>query len=142
MPRHSGTDIELQRRVRIAHDQKADRIHQRADADDAHGAELVGDRAGERLPDAPQQVLHRKSEREHVAAPAEFETHRLHEEADAGARPEGQHADQRPADHDHQRGAPAQTPSRIRNAVSRRHGNSFDAEKRTSANGRPGPAES
>ena len=48
---------------------QADRIEQRTDADDAHRAELVGDRAGEWLPDPPQQVLHREGEREHVAAP-------------------------------------------------------------------------
>ena len=41
-----------------------------ADAQHPHGAETVRDRAGERLADAPQHVLDRQREGEHVAAPA------------------------------------------------------------------------
>ena len=56
--------------VRIGHQREAERVEQRPDAQHARGAEAVGDRTRKRLANAPQQVLQREREREHVAAPA------------------------------------------------------------------------
>src|SRR6266849_62088 len=75
-------------------------------ADHPHGAEAVGDGAGEGLADAPQQVLDREREGEYVAAPAVRLRPGLEEEAERRSRPEGQDRDQAAADDDHGRGAP------------------------------------
>ena len=48
---------------------EAERIQNGADAEHAIGSEAVGDRAGERLADAPQQILDGNSESEDIAAP-------------------------------------------------------------------------
>ena len=69
-------------------------------------AEAIGDRAGEWLAQPPQQVLHGDGEAEHVAAPGVFMAHRLHEEAEARARPETQQRYRAPADDDHERRPP------------------------------------
>ena len=104
---NAGAEIERQRRRRIAHQQQAAGIEQRADDHHAHDAEAVGDGARDRLAEAPQQVLQRQREAEHVAAPGEIAAHRLDEKAEARARPEAQQRDQASADDDHQRRPPA-----------------------------------
>ena len=72
----AGGEIERDGRRRNGHQGKARRIEHDAGAEHAHGAELVGDGAGERLTDAPQQILDREGEREYIAAPAMRTRHR------------------------------------------------------------------
>ena len=62
---------------------------------------------GERLAKAPQQILDGEGERKHVTAPCELLAHRLHEEAEGGARTEREHGDQTAADDDDKRRPPA-----------------------------------
>src|SRR6185503_7805242 len=78
-----------------------------ADAHHAQNAKAVGDRARDRLAQSPQQVLQRERQAEHVAAPGEVTTHRLHEEAEARTRTKTQQRNRAAADDDHERGTPA-----------------------------------
>ena len=59
---HAGRDVQRRGRGRIGHQGEAKRVQDRADADNPHGAEAVGDAAGERLDGAPEQVLDRDCE--------------------------------------------------------------------------------
>ncbi len=94
--------------VGVSHQRKAGGIHQRAGAQHARGAEAVGDDAGERLADAPQQILQRQREGENVAAPMIGARHRREEKAERRARPKRHHRDQA-AEADDQRPACAMT---------------------------------
>ena len=114
---HAGAEIERHRRRRIAHQQQAAGIEQRADHHHAQHAETVGDRARDRLAQSPQQVLQRQRQAEHVAAPGEFAAHRLDEETEARARPETQQRDRAAADDDDQRRPPAAEAGRGSSAV-------------------------
>ena len=102
----AGAEIERQRRRRITHQKQTAGIEQRADDHHAQDAEAIGDGARDRLAQAPQQVLQRQREAEHVASPGEVAAHRLDEKAEARARPEAQQRDQASADDDDQRRPP------------------------------------
>ena len=91
---HAGADMQNPGGGGIGHDDEAERIEKRARAEHAEGAEPVGDRTGEGLADAPQQVLDRDGEAEGVAAPAIFRDHRQLEQARRGARAESDEGDQ------------------------------------------------
>ena len=71
------------------------------------GAETIGDRAGERLTDAPEQILDRQRQARTRRGPSRCSRHRRQEQAERRARPEADRADQAAADQDHQRRAPA-----------------------------------
>ena len=53
----------------MRHQHEAEGVHERAGAQHPDRSEAVGDHAGERLPHAPQQILHRQGEGEYVTAP-------------------------------------------------------------------------
>src|SRR5579863_554028 len=90
----------------MAHQEQPRRVKRGADPHHAHHTEAVSDRAGNRLPQSPKQVLHSKREAEDIAPPTEFAAHRLDEETKTGARPETQQRDRTAADDDHQRCTP------------------------------------
>ena len=102
----AGSKIEGQWRCRITHQQQAAGIEQRTAPHHAHGTEPIGDRASQRLPEPPQQVLQRDRKAEDVAAPREVAAHRLDEKAEAGAWTETQHADRAAAGDDDERRPP------------------------------------
>ena len=105
---------EEQRRVEMHEERsrdvgKADEAQDVADGaegDDAPRAVAVGEAAGERAERTPHQVLQRDREREHLAAPAVFEAHRLQEQAEAGADAERDQHDDGAAGEHHRRRAP------------------------------------
>ena len=65
----AGTDIKRQRRRRVAHHQETGGVKHGADTHHAQNTKPVGDRAGKRLAQSPQQVLNGERETEDVAAP-------------------------------------------------------------------------
>jgi hypothetical protein len=73
-------------------------VQEAAYREHANGAEAVGDRAGERLTDAPQQVLERKGERKNIAAPAVLRRHRIEEQTGGRTRTVPQQRDQAATD--------------------------------------------
>ena len=73
----------------MSHQNEAQSIEQGSKAQNAGGAEPIGDRAGDRLRRAPQEILHRERESEHVAAPVVGARHRREKEAERGAWAEG-----------------------------------------------------
>ena len=88
---HAGREMQHARRRGIGHQREPGRVDHAADRKREQRAVAVRDRAGERQCRAPQQVLDRDREREHVAAPAEFlRCHRLRGEAEHRARPESE----------------------------------------------------
>ena len=82
------------RRIGIGHHHLPQPVKQSPDTQHPCGAETVGHRPCEGLADAPEQVLDRHREGEHLAAPAMAGRHRDLEQADRRPRPEGHHADQ------------------------------------------------
>ena len=66
----------------MRHQRKPRRKHQAASAQYADSAEPVGNDAGQRLTDAPEEILQRQREREHVAAPMVGKRHRGEKEAE------------------------------------------------------------
>ena len=70
-------------------------VEQAARRHRARHAEAVRDHADERLRGAPDQVLDRQGQREHLAARAEVHAHRLQEQAEAAADAERQQDDER-----------------------------------------------
>jgi hypothetical protein len=64
-----GAEIKRQRRRGVAHHDETAGVQNGADTHDAQHTEPVGDRAGNRLAQSPQQILHGKREAEDVAAP-------------------------------------------------------------------------
>jgi len=87
-PMRAPADASEQRRARgVRHQGEPGGEHQGAGAEHPHGSVAVGDDAGERLADAPQQVLQRERESEDVAAPVIGIRHRRQEEAQRRARP-------------------------------------------------------
>ena len=72
----------------MRHQDEAEGVHERAGAQHPDRAEAVGDHAGERLSYAPQQILHRERESEHVAAPVIGGGQRREEKAKRRARAE------------------------------------------------------
>jgi hypothetical protein len=90
----AGGGIEQRCVRRMRHQREAGGEHQRAGAEHPHGAEAVGDDAGERLADAPQQILQGERERKDVATPVIGLRHRRQEEPESRARPERHHRDQ------------------------------------------------
>ena len=91
---HAGGNVEHRGAGRMRHQREAGGIHQPADAEHPTGAEAVGDDAGERLADAPKQVLQRQRKGEYVAAPVIGGRHRGEEKAERGTRAEGHQRDQ------------------------------------------------
>ena len=105
--KHAGAEVEHPGRGRIGHQDKADGIEHAAGAQHAHRAVAIGNRAGERLTDAPQDVLYRQRQPEHVAIPAVGLGHRREKEAERRARTEAQQRNHAAARHDHGGRAPA-----------------------------------
>ncbi len=103
---HAGGEIEHPGRRGVRHHEQAEGVEQRADDDDAGGAETIGESAGERLRRAGNQGLHGGREREHLAAPTVRVGERREKEAERRARPEADHGDQAAAGDDDGRGAP------------------------------------
>ena len=95
------------RRGAQRHERDADRVDHAAGGEHAPGAVAVGDRARERLAEAPQQVLDRDRERERLAIPAAQIRQRLGEQPEARPHAERDDRDQAPGD-DHDGGAAAQ----------------------------------
>jgi hypothetical protein len=91
---HPGAQMEHSGRRGVGHDDEAERVEEGARAQDAGGAEAVGDGAREGLADAPQEVLEGDGEPEDVASPAELGRHRHLEQTGRGARPEADQRDQ------------------------------------------------
>ena len=83
----AGADIERQRRRGVAHHEQTAGVQNCADTHHAQDAEPVGDRAGNRLAQSPQQILNGEREAEHVAAPGKLPAHRLNEKAEARSGP-------------------------------------------------------
>ena len=90
---HAGRQMQHLRRRRARGEIEPERIQDDADAKHPRRAVFVGDRAGERLAETPQQVLQRERQREHVAAPPVRLRQRRQEEAKRRARPERQDRD-------------------------------------------------
>jgi hypothetical protein len=84
----AGRYVEQRRARRMRHQGEAGGEHQGAGTEHPHGAEAVGDDAGERLADAPQEILEGEPEGEDVPPPMIGLRHRRQEEAERGARPE------------------------------------------------------
>ncbi len=106
----AGRKIEHARRRRRGREVEPERVHGDAGAQHARRAKLVSNGAGERLSEAPQQVLDRDREREHVSAPTVRLRQRREEEAERRARTERQDRDRAPAQHDHDGNSPAEGP--------------------------------
>ena len=68
----AGRKIEHRGAARVRHEREAGRVHQPTDAEHPTGAVAVGDHAGERLADAPQQVLQRERERRTRRGPSDW----------------------------------------------------------------------
>ena len=102
----AGRCVEQRRARRVRHQGEAGGEHQGAGTEHPHGAVAVGDDAGERLADAPQQILQREREGENVAAPVIGVRHRRQKEAQCRARPERHHRDQAAEADDDERCAP------------------------------------
>jgi hypothetical protein len=90
----AGTEMEHRRRAGIGHRSQAERVENRARAENRRGAETIRHCAREGLGRAPQQHLDREREREQVAAPAVRARHRGEEKAHPRARAEAQYSDQ------------------------------------------------
>src|SRR5215831_2218563 len=103
----AGGEVEHPRRRRVRHQDQANGVKSAAGPQHAHGAVAVGDGAGKRLAEAPEDVLDRQREAEHVAAPIIGLRHRREKEAKRGARAKADHGDETAAQHDHERRAPA-----------------------------------
>ncbi len=116
------------RASRVRHQRKAGGIQQRAGAQHPAGAEAVGDNAGERLADAPQQILQRQGEGEDVAAPMIGGRQRGEKKAERRARPKRHQRDQAAGADDHRRRAPA-CRSVCVDVLSCRPGNATDSKK-------------
>ncbi len=91
---------------RIGHERETGGIKHRTCAQHFHRAVAVGDHAGERLANAPQQVLDRDRERENVAAPVIGARQRRQEEAERRARSECDDREHTAEHNDHHRRAP------------------------------------
>jgi hypothetical protein len=85
---HPGRQIEHWCAGRMRHQHQAEGVHEGAGAQHADRSEAVGDHAGERLPHAPQQILHRQGEGKYVTAPMIGGGERREEEAECRARTE------------------------------------------------------
>jgi hypothetical protein len=70
------------------HEREPEDVHGGATGEHPKCAVPVGDRPGEWLRRAPQQVLQGERQREYIAAPAVVRRHRRQEKAERGARPE------------------------------------------------------
>jgi len=109
----AGGEVEHPGRRRVRHQDQADRVKRAAGAQYAHGAVAVGDCAGKRLADAPEDVLNRERQAEHVAAPVVGLRHRREKEPKRGARPKADHGNETAAHHDHHWRAPAERRSSL-----------------------------
>ena len=76
---------EPERGARVRHEHETERVQQPPREEHAPCAEAVSEHSGKRLRDAPQQVLHRDGETEHLAPPAVVHAHRLQEQPEAVA---------------------------------------------------------
>jgi hypothetical protein len=79
----AGTERQRPDRVGHAHQHQPRGVQDAADDHHLRRAQPVGQRAGERLRQAPDQVLQGDGEGEHLAAPAEIGAHRRQEQAEA-----------------------------------------------------------
>ena len=91
-------------RVRaVRHQHRAGRVHHAARGEHPARAVAVGDRAGERLAEAPHQVLEPDRERERLAVEAAQIDQRVDEQPEARAQPVGDERDQAAGHDDHGR---------------------------------------
>ena len=122
---HAGRQSQHQRRGRIGHQVEAEPIEHGAEREHARRAVAVGNGAGDRLADAPQQILNSQREGEDVAAPMVGLRQRRKEKPERRTRPEADHRDQAAAQHQHNGVAP--------------EGNRRTATRRLHRHVRPGP---
>src|SRR5438034_2215405 len=95
---------EAERGGRVRHEDEAERVQQASREEHASGAEAVGEHSGKGLRNAPQQVLQRHGETEHLAPPSVVHAHRLQKQAEAVADAERKSEDHARAD-EHDGGA-------------------------------------
>ncbi len=107
---HAAGDRQRRRVGRNRHQVEAGSIEQRAAPEHLERAETIGNRAHERLADAPHQVLDRQCEGEDIAAPAVGGDNRLLEKAHRRARAEAERRDGAAGEDDE---AGGQNPGRI-----------------------------
>src|SRR5262249_7265391 len=75
-------------RIGLRHQENAGGVEDRAGAEHAWRTVLVRDRTGERLPQAPEQILDRERQPKHITAPAVGARQRRQKETERRARPE------------------------------------------------------
>src|SRR5205085_11775205 len=116
-------------RYRRCHHGEADRVESPACAQHSRNAKTIGNHAGDRLADSPQDILDRKRQAEDLAPPTVGLRLRGKEKTEHGAWTETDHCNATTAEHDHSRRAPAMTTrSGARNCGnSRRHQFVFSA---------------
>ena len=101
-----GEQVQQGRALHRGHAPQAHRVDDGADDDDARGPEPVGQHAGERQTDAPEEVLQREREPERLAGPAARGRHRLEEQPERRARAEADRGDRATGDDDDERALP------------------------------------
>jgi hypothetical protein len=98
--------MEHSRRGGVGHGRQAERVEDRAQAENRRGPITIRHRPGQRLRRAPQQHLDRERECEYVAAPAMCARHRSEKETQPRTRPETDQRDQATAGQDDGGGPP------------------------------------
>ena len=68
--------------MRVSHEIKSGGIKDGADREDARGSVTVGNGAGQRLANTPQEILNRQRKSENIAAPIMDLRHRCEEKAE------------------------------------------------------------
>src|SRR5690606_10508824 len=91
---HAAAEIKQPDALHHGHGNQTDNVEERAADKDADIAAAVGERARERLRNAPKEMLKRDGEAEGLAAPAACLDHRLEKDSEARAHAEGQERDQ------------------------------------------------
>ena len=103
---HAGRQHEEPRRGGVGHQREPARVQEPAAEHHARRAEAVGDHAGERLREAPDQILHGDRQREGLASPAHFGRDRLQEEPEAVPDAHRERQDEAAADENDRGSAP------------------------------------
>jgi len=104
---HARGQRQLRARRALRHQHRAEHVEEAAAGQHPRGAVAVGDRAGDGLPEAPDEVLHRDREGERLAVEAAHHRQRLGEQAEGRPQPERHQADQAAGDDHDGGGAPA-----------------------------------
>src|SRR5262249_59449319 len=100
---NADSEVEHRGRCRIRHENEANGVERAARAQHAHGTEAIGDGAGKRLANTPEDILNSERQSEYVAAPPVGLRHRREKKTECGARPKADHGDETPAANDHGR---------------------------------------